>query len=162
MTDTEKSVKTKRTVKRVWDGSKLVVAIVSLTAAINGYMELSKKSVQLSEQNALLFKALSTKVNGMAEKLAYMEGRMDGLTPKAAKEAVKEKIIERPVRAPASFEDGASDSDGIPETAAGIPEAAATPRATGRSPAAQVADAPDGSRSRTLPLPSDTARESAA
>lgn len=128
MTEQEKKEKTKRTVKRVWDGSKLVMAIGALTAAVNGYMELSKKSVQLSEQNALLFKALSTKVNGMAEKMAYIEGRIDGLDRSEAEKAVKEKIIERPVRAPASFGTGGGSDESM-EGALGVmhdePEVAA-------------------------------------
>lgn len=126
MTDQEKKERTKKNVKRVWDGSKLVMAIGALTAAVNGYMELSKKSVQLSEQNAALYKALSSKVNGMAERLAYMEGRIDGLSSEEAEEAVKDKIGPRPARAPASEE--AMGGGGVLEDLMGDepePEAAA-------------------------------------
>lgn len=98
MTEAERKERNKKVVKRVWDGSKLVMAIGALTAAINGYAELSQKSVKLSEQNAALYQALSSKVNSMAEKLAYLQGRVDGLNSAEASEAVKDKI--KPLSAP--------------------------------------------------------------
>jgi len=83
----------KRHMKRNAGGyMRLVAALGTLTAAINGYAELKERSVELSEQNALSFKALSSKVNKMAEKMAYLQGRLEGLNSERAEEAVELKI----------------------------------------------------------------------
>ena len=108
MTEAEKKERTKKTVKRAWDGGKLILAITALTAAVNGYRDLSAKSVQLSEQNALAFKALSSKVNKMAERMAYMQGRLDGLNESEAEDAVELKIEK--FDATERIEDGVRDA----------------------------------------------------
>jgi hypothetical protein len=85
--------KIKRHVKKHGAGYvKLTAAIGALTVAINGYATLQEDNLTLAKQNRVLFQAVATKVNGMAEKLAYIEGRMEGLKPGEAVEAAEEKI----------------------------------------------------------------------
>lgn len=72
--------------------AKLAAAVVALTAAVNGYADLQKENLTLAKQNRVLFQAVASKVNGMAERLAYVEGRLEGLKPKEATEAMEEKI----------------------------------------------------------------------
>ena len=40
----------------------------------------------------MAFQAVASKVNSMAERLAYVEGRLEGKKPKAAEKAIKEKV----------------------------------------------------------------------
>ena len=85
----------RRHVKRNAGGyARLVAALGALTVAINGYAELSKQSAVLGDQNALAFQALATKVNSMAERMAYMQGRLDGLRHEEAEDAVELKLEE--------------------------------------------------------------------
>jgi hypothetical protein len=139
MTEQEKKEQRKKTVKKVWDGSKLIMAIGALTAAIDGYADLSKKSVQLSEQNAALYKALSGKVNDVAERLAFLEGRIDGLNKEAAQRAVHRKLWRKEKEEPVD-----SDADGAVEVESDEPSEAAhdEPAAMGSPPPPSVTAAP--------------------
>lgn len=90
--------------------AKLTASIGALTVALNAYsilekenVELAKKNLEISQQtqviaqqNRVIFQAVSTKVNGMAERLAYVEGRLEGKKPKAAEKAIKERV--KPIR----------------------------------------------------------------
>lgn len=71
---------------------KFTIAIGALVIAINGYTDLQERNVSLAKENRVLFNAVAKKVNGMAEELAYMRGRVDGMKHKEAANAVKEKI----------------------------------------------------------------------
>jgi hypothetical protein len=55
----------------VWLWGKLLVAFGALTAAINGYTRL------LERQEDMLV-VMSTKLNALGEKVAYLEGRLEG------------------------------------------------------------------------------------
>lgn len=56
--------------RNVWAGGKLAAAIGVLTVALNGYYHL------LERQADMLF-VMSTKLNALSEKVAYLEGRME-------------------------------------------------------------------------------------
>ena len=55
----------------MWLGGKLVAVVASLTTAVSGYSKL------LERQANMLF-VLSTKLNVLSAKVAYLEGRLDG------------------------------------------------------------------------------------
>ena len=57
--------------RNVWAGGKLAAALGVLTVALNGYYHL------LERQEDMLF-VMSTKLNALSEKVAYLEGRMEG------------------------------------------------------------------------------------
>ncbi|MGW8178180.1 MAG: hypothetical protein ACWGQW_05340 [bacterium] len=134
MTEQEKSERTKKNLKRAWDGSKLIMAIGALTAAVNGYTDLSKKSVQLSEQNAALYKALSTKVNDMAERLAFLEGRIEGLNKKEAHRAARRKLWHKEEK-PAGGGIGEEAAEMMDESEGAVEVEAAAPPEPERAPA---------------------------
>jgi hypothetical protein len=79
--------------------AKLVGAITALTAAINGYLDLEKK-------NALVYQALASKVNHMAEELSELKGQnqvmMIFLARKEGMTDMLEAMEAEPERAPAS------------------------------------------------------------
>jgi len=113
----------KRHMKRNWFGyTKLVAAIGALTAAINGYAELQGQNLNLAKENRVLFQALATKMNGMAERLAYMEGRFDGMSSEEAAEAVEEIIT--PLEPNGTYEEG----EGAAEAASDDVEEPTSPR----------------------------------
>lgn len=72
--------------KNVANYTKVIAALATLTAAVNGYLN-------LAEQNELMLQALGSKLNSLAVKVAYMEGRLD-VAPYEARviESMKPKI----------------------------------------------------------------------
>lgn len=54
--------------KHTINGAKLVTAITALTFAVSGYLELAKR-------NELVYRALASKVNNMAEELSEVKGQ---------------------------------------------------------------------------------------
>lgn len=72
--------------------TKLIATIAALTVAINAYTDLQKENLSLAKENRVLFQAVATKVNGMAEELAYMRGRVDGMKHGEAEEAIEDRI----------------------------------------------------------------------
>jgi len=79
--------------------AKLSAAVVGLTVAINAYsvlekenVELARKNLEISKENRVIFQAVATKVNALAERTAYVEGRLEGKKPQAAENAIKERI----------------------------------------------------------------------
>lgn len=94
---------------KVINFAKLAVAIGALSAAINGYIQVRK------DQNNLL-EVMSDKVDAIVLKVAYLEGRMEGLNPRAAADEAKRLVLPPPpVVRPDPLP--ASDGDGIPESA---------------------------------------------
>jgi hypothetical protein len=73
MTEETKPTKTKRAVKVTFDAAKIVMAITTLVVAYNGYRDLENK-------NALVLEALGSKLNALAEKVSYLEGRLQALS----------------------------------------------------------------------------------
>jgi len=74
MTEQQKGKLKKHTI----NGAKLIAAIGTLTAAVNGYLDLEKK-------NELVLQALASKINALSQEVAYLKGRLDAT---AAVEAV--------------------------------------------------------------------------
>lgn len=81
--------------------AKLIAAISALTAAVNGYLDLAKK-------NELVYQALASKVNNMAEELAHVKGQNQVMLIFLAQKYGMEDMLdemgaaETPARAPAS------------------------------------------------------------
>jgi len=73
---------------------KLAAAITALAAAINGYVQIRK------DQNNML-EVISDKVDAIVLKVAYLEGRVDGLTPKEAAKEAERRIQVLPAPIPA-------------------------------------------------------------
>lgn len=109
MAEETKPTKTKRAVKVTVDAAKIVMAISALVAAYNGYRDLESK-------NALVLEALGSKLNALAEKVSYLEGRLEAKVETAAPShpTVRPGVIARlpeptePVDAPKAAEPSAA------------------------------------------------------
>ena len=76
----------KQQVKRgFWTGGKFLAALGALTAALNGYNRL------LEKQEDVLF-IMSTKINALTEKVAYLEGRIAGHSPERSAREVRSRV----------------------------------------------------------------------
>jgi hypothetical protein len=119
--------------------AKLAAAIGALAVAINAYTDLQKENLDLAKENRVLFQAVATKVNSMAEELAYMRGRVDGMRPEEAERAAEEKItvIEptAPANKPKPSSRGKKTGMSKPRKAASTPK---RPPAQQRAPALKV------------------------
>lgn len=93
---TEQEVKKEKTKVRVINLTKLVVALGALTAAINAYVQVRK------DQNNLL-EVMSDKVDAIVLKVAYLEGRIEGLSPKDAATEATKRVQPAPAPAPAGL-----------------------------------------------------------
>lgn len=143
MTDTEKPEAQKEEApkkpshlkKHGGNYAKLIAAISALTAAVNGYLDLAKK-------NELVYQALASKVNNMAEELAHVKGQNQVMLIFLAQKHGMEDMLEEmgaagaPVRSPASsvagspamhdepeMDEPASEGDEAVEAAEASPEA---------------------------------------
>lgn len=66
---------------------KIAAAISALAAAINGYVQIRQ------DQNNML-QVISDKVEAIVLKVAYLEGRVDGLSPKEARKEAERRVTE--------------------------------------------------------------------
>ena len=99
MTTEEVAEKRAKNKVHVVNFAKLASAIAALAAALTGYMEVRKTQANMLE-------VVSDKVDAIVLKVAYLEGRIEGLAPRAAAEEAKRKVLSLPVPG--------FDSDGIP------------------------------------------------
>jgi hypothetical protein len=84
MTEEEVAAKSARTKVKVVNFAKLAGAIVALTTAVTGYVQVRR------DQNTML-EAIATKVNDLTLKVAYLEGRLDGLSHQDAADLAQSK-----------------------------------------------------------------------
>ena len=71
--------------KHAVNGTKLLAAIGALTTAINGYGGL------LEQQEQILL-VMSSKINALSEKVAYLDGRIAGQTHELAEESAHNRM----------------------------------------------------------------------
>ena len=108
----EQTNKTKTRI-RVVNFAKLAMAIGALATAITGYVE-----VRRNQDN--LLQAVSDKVNAMALKMAYLEGRIDGLNPKDAAKEASLKVQPAPAVPHHFTVNPKIDEDGVPDKLAAV------------------------------------------
>jgi len=75
-----------KTKVRIVNFTKLAIAIGALAAAVNGYVQVRK------DQNNFL-ETVSDKLNAITMKVAYLEGRVDGLSARDARHAAERRVL---------------------------------------------------------------------